>query len=259
MAEFTSYAPGTPCWVDLASRDVEAAAGFYAGLFGWEIQELGPDAGGYRMASKNGKLAAGLGPVMNEGQPAAWSTYICVADADAAVASASQAGAQVAMQPMDVFEAGRMAVLTDPTGAFVSLWQPRTHIGAGLANEPGAFSWNELDTRDTAAAEAFYSAVFGWTPHKLDMGGMAYTEWQLDGRPIGGMTAMPPQVPPAVPSFWLVYFAVEDCDAAVDTVKAGGGSVAMGPMDLPVGRLAVVADAEGAPFAVIKLAAGPAS
>jgi predicted enzyme related to lactoylglutathione lyase len=232
MAEFTSYAPGTPCWVDLAASDPDAASAFYTSLFGWEVQDLGPDAGGYRMALKDGKLVAGLGPLVGEGQPPAWSTYVSVEDVDATLAKATAAGAQVIAPAMDVMQAGQ-------------------HIGAQLANEPGSFTWNELNTRDTEAAIAFYTAVFGWRAETNDMGGMAYTEWKLDDRSIAGMMPMPEQVPAQVPAHWLAYFSVEDCDAAVDAINLDGGKVIVGPMDVPPGRFAVASDPQGAVFAVI--------
>ncbi|HYA68998.1 MAG TPA: VOC family protein, partial [Acidimicrobiales bacterium] len=206
MAEFTHYAPGTPCWVELSSADVENSRAFYSGLFGWEAGESAPDTGGYFMFLKGGKNVAGCMPIMMEGQPTAWQTYVAVDDADATADKIKKAGGTVFVEPMDVLDVGRMVVFADPGGAALGLWQPRAHIGADLANEPGAFTWNELQTRDTAGAEAFYSEVFGWGAETSANGAMAYTEWKVGERSVAGMMDMPAEVPPETGAYWLVYF-----------------------------------------------------
>ncbi len=153
---------------------------------------------------------------MMEGQPTAWTTYVSVADADAAVAKAKEAGAaMVFVEPMDVMDVGRMAVFADPTGAVIAVWQPKAHKGAGIVGEPGTLCWNELASRDTAAASAFYRSVFGWDAASTDIGDMQYFEWKLGDNTVGGMMPMAAEVPAEVPSYWLAYFAVADCDAAV--------------------------------------------
>lgn len=251
MAEFTEYAPGTPAWIDLSSPDVEASKAFYGSLFGWDVEDMGPDAGGYCMFKLRGRYVAGLGPLQSEGHPPAWGTYVSVADADDTIAKVKQAGGTVVLEPTDVFDAGRMAIFADPTGAFLSVWQPKNHIGAQIANEPGSFGWNELNTRDPNAAKAFYRAVFGWEPVDHAMGPTTYTEWKSGGRSVAGMLDMNPNVPAEVPPHWLVYFGVEDADAAVAAVQSKGGSLFVGPIDIPQGRFAVVSDPQGAVFAVI--------
>jgi predicted enzyme related to lactoylglutathione lyase len=158
------------------------------------------------------------------------------------------------MEPMQVFEEGSLAVFQDPAGAFIGVWQAGDHTGAELANEPGAFTWNELATRDVEAAKAFYTRVFGWEAQTNDMGGMQYTEFKVDGRSIAGMLPMGEQFPPGVPPHWLVYFAVADCDASVARVQELGGSVFAPPMDMPIGRFSVVADPQDAVFAVFQAA-----
>lgn len=257
MSERTSYVPGTPSWVDLGTPDVDAAAEFYTGLFGWEVPptEDVEQTGGYRRATKGGADVAGMMPLMQEGQPPAWSTYISVEDADATAAAVKEAGGAVYAEPMDVMDLGRMAIFADPSGAVFGIWQPGTFPGAGRVNEPGAVSWNELNTRDPDGAKAFYGAVFGWSFDDHDMGEMGtYTEWKLGEDPIGGMMDMRGRVPDEVPAHWLVYFAVADTDAAVEKVKELGGGVAFGPIDIPAGRFAVIHDPWGAMFTVIKLA-----
>lgn len=256
MSERTSYEPGVPCWVDLGTPDLDAAAQFYSGLFGWEAPEREDSAefGGYRRATKDGTDVAGMMPLMEEGQPPAWTSYVSVADADATAAAVEEAGGTVFAVPMDVMDLGRMAIFADPTGAVFGIWQPGTFPGAGLVNEPGALTWNELNTRDPDAAKAFYGAVFGWTFEDHDMGDMGtYTEWKLGEDSIGGMMDMRGRVPDEVPANWLAYFAVESTDAALETLKGSGGNVAFGPIDIPAGRFAVVSDPFGAVFAVIQM------
>jgi predicted enzyme related to lactoylglutathione lyase len=256
MSERTSYTPGTPCWVELGTPDIDAAAAFYGDLFGWEIPELPNSAelGGYRRAKKDGKDVAGVAPLMQEGQPPAWSTYVAVTDAAATVATIGEAGGQVIVEPMDVVGLGTMAVFTDPTGAVCGIWQPGTFAGAELVNEPGAQSWNELGTRDPDAAKAFYGAVFGWGTREHEMGEMGtYTEWLVGEDSVGGMMDVSGRLPDEIPAHWLVYFAVENTDAAVETVKSAGGGVSFGPIDIPAGRFAIVTDPHGAAFAVIQM------
>jgi len=252
MAEFIEYEPGTPSWVDVSTSDLGASGAFYSKLFGWEAEDQGADAGHYTMFRMRGLNVAGMGQRMDENQPPAWTTYVTVRDADATVAKVREAGGAVFMEPMDVLDVGRMAVLADPTGAVFALWQPRAHQGAQLANEPDTFCWNELNTRDTAAAIPFYEAVFGWTAETNQMGPMTYTEWKVDGRTVAGMMDMPPDVPAEVPAHWLVYFAVSDCDATVANATSLGATTFMPPTDIPPGRFAVLGDPQGAVFAVIK-------
>jgi predicted enzyme related to lactoylglutathione lyase len=256
MSERSSYAPGTPCWVDRGTPDLDAAEKFYGPLLGWEIPELPNSAemGGYRRAKKGGKDVAGAMPLMQEGQPPAWSTYVAVADADATAAAVKDAGGSVISEPMDVMELGRMAIFADPTGAVFGIWQPGTFAGAELVNEPGALAWNELGTRDPGAAKAFYAAVFGWGFRDNDMGEMGtYTEWLNGDDSIGGMMDVSGRLPDEIPAHWLVYFAVDDADAAVETVKSSGGGVSFGPIDIPAGRFAIATDPWGAAFAVIQM------
>jgi predicted enzyme related to lactoylglutathione lyase len=246
MTERTSYEPGTPSWVDLATSDPAAAKEFYGGLFGWEAVDAGSveETGGYAMFTLRGKQVAGIGPLMDPDQPQVWSTYISTDDADAAVARARDAGGQVVVEPMDVMDAGRMAFVAHPAGGFVGLWQPGRHIGAQLVNEPGALTWNQLHTRDQPGAGAFYSAVFGW---KLDQ-----TVFNLGERPIAGIMGVPPGTPDEVPAFWMTVFAVADCDESAAKAADLGGTVVSPPSDLEgIGRFAVLTDPQGVYFSII--------
>ena len=247
------HPPGTPTWVDLATPDVDAAIAFYGELFGWSAPAPAEGGGGYRMFEQDAKVVAGVGPIMGPGQPTAWTSYVSVADADATVAAARAAGGMVLLEPMDVMEAGRMAVVADPVGAALGLWQPGRHGGAELFNEPVSLAWNELNTRDVEAPKPFYRAVFGWEAETVPQGDHVYTSWQLDGRPVGGMVELPSQAPAEVPSHWLAYFAVNDPDATAERATAAGGRLVFGPMEIPAGRFAVLADPQGATFGIFRM------
>jgi predicted enzyme related to lactoylglutathione lyase len=256
MSERTSYAPGTPNWVDLATPDIDKAAAFYEALLGWEAGEMPNSAemGGYRRASHSGADVAGMMPLMQEGQPTAWSMYVSVEDADATAAKVKENGGQVLAEPMDVMDLGRMAVFMDSTGAAFGIWQPGTFAGAAKVNEPGGIAWNELGTRDVAGAKQFYGAVFGWDFEEEDMGEMGtYTTIKAGGETVAGMADITGRVPDEVPNHWMNYFAVEDADAAVEQIKSSGGEVGFGPIDIPPGRFAIATDPLGAAFAVIKM------
>jgi predicted enzyme related to lactoylglutathione lyase len=239
--------------VDHATKDLASSNEFYSSLFGWVADDQGEDMGHYTLFKHDGRDAAGNMAVMADGQPCVWMSYISVNDADATLDVATSAGATVLVGPMDVSDIGRMAIVADPTGAAVGIWQPKTFIGAQVANEPGSLAWNELNTRDVAAAKAFYTTVFGWTAEDSDMGGMAYTEWKLGDRTVGGMMAMAEMVPAEVPAHWLAYFAVADTDATVAAATEAGATLLVAPMDIPAGRFAVLSDPEGAAFGVIRL------
>ena len=254
MSERRSYEPGTPSWVDLSSPDPDASAQFYAGLFGWEVRSAGPveETGGYAMFTLRGKQVAGVGPIMQEGQPPAWSTYVATDDADATAERAASAGASVIVAPMDVVDAGRMAVFAHPAAGVLGVWQAGRHTGAELVDEPGTLNWNELQTRDVDGAKAFGAAVFGWEPDDQEFGGTTYTVFNVAGTGVAGAMHMPTGVPEGTPAFWLAYFTVADCDESVARAQELGGNVLGPPHELEgVGRFAIVADPHGATFGVI--------
>lgn len=254
MTDTPTYAPGTPSWVDLGTSDVEGAKAFYSALFGWEAFTFpDPAAGGYGMFLLNGKQVAGVGPLTNRDQPSAWSTYIATDDANSTADAVRQAGGRVVVEPMDVFDAGRMAVLQDPTGAHFCAWQAGTHTGAEVVNQTGSFAWNELYTRDLETAKAFYNSVFGWEAdtHPMGEGGTMYTEWKLNDRTIGGAMDMNTlEIPSDVPPHWLTYFVVDDCDASVAKAQELGATVVVPTMDIEPGRFSILFDPQGAVFAV---------
>lgn len=253
LSEVQTYAPGVPSWIDLSSPDLDRTRDFYSRLFGWEAFTVpDPDAGGYGFFLKDGKQVAGYGPVQSPEQPSAWSTYISTDDANAVAEKVRSAGGQVIAGPFDVMGQGTMAVFTDPSGAFISVWQGGEHQGAQVMNEPNSFAWTELNTRDVDAARAFYTAVFGWGSTTNTFGEGSYTEWKVDDRSVAGMMEMPPQVPPSVPPHWLVYIAVTDADATVARTQELGGQVLVPPIDIEIGRFAVSTDPLGAAFGVMQ-------
>lgn len=190
MPEMTDYAPGTPIWVDVATTDLRGARDFYRALFGWESEDGPEEFGGYTMFTRGGKMVAGVGPVMGEGQPVVWSTYLAVDDADKTTEQVTSAGGQVLVAPMTIPGAGRMAVYADPTGAAIGAWQPAEHKGFELVNEPGSVVWNELATRDVEAANAFYRDAFGLDPQASEFD-PSYLTLHAGGRPAGGLMPMP--------------------------------------------------------------------
>ncbi len=247
--EATEHAPGTPSWVDLATSDADAAEAFYTTLFGWTSEDQGEEAGHYRMLRKGGMDVAALYAVGPEQGPPRWNTYVTVDDVDAAAGRVEPAGGTVIAPPFDVMDAGRMAVVSDPAGAIVALWESRGHAGARLVNEPGALGWSELITGDRERAAAFYAAVIGWSSRTNPMGPMTYTEFMRGERAIAGMMELAGVTPQ-----WNVYFAVEDADATILAATGLGASVLQPAMELPdVGRFATLADPQGAAFSVVQL------
>ncbi|GLV79467.1 VOC family protein [Streptomyces hygroscopicus] len=254
MPEVTSYQPGTPCWIDLMVPDQRAALDFYAGLFGWEAEIGPPETGGYAMCTLRGKPVAGVMSAAAMGDetppPTVWTTYFCSADAQATSEAVSRAGGTVLLPVMDVMDLGRMLVAADPLGAVFGVWQPLAFPGVGLANEPGTLIWNELNTTDREAASAFYAEALGLESTPVgDAAG--YFELSVDGRTVGGLQPLREGLPPEVPPHWLVYFAVEKADRSTAKVSAEGGTVLRPPYDMVAGRMAVVRDPQGAPFALI--------
>jgi predicted enzyme related to lactoylglutathione lyase len=273
MTETTNHTPGTFCWVDLATTDTTAAKVFYSAVLGWTATDVPTDMGPpYTMFALGDQGVCGAYPLPPGSDHPHWLSYVGVADLDATVAQAQRLGAQVAMPPMDVMEEGRLAVIRDPTGAHLGLWQPRRHLGSALCNAPGAPSWRELQTRDLEGAAAFYQSLFGWTVkpfegYAKEAGG--YGIFVLDGQEVGGMMAIGADwghdgstdgSPDGtkVPPNWSTYFGVADCDAAVAAAQGAGGRLLAPVMEIAgVGRFAFLQDPQGAVFAVIAFVGMP--
>jgi predicted enzyme related to lactoylglutathione lyase len=248
------FEAGTPAWVDLGSSDPAGAKHFYGGLFGWVAEEQGGDPNGYAIFHLRDFAVAGVGPLSRQGQASAWMTYISVDDADETAAKVKAAGGRVFVGPMDAIEAGRFAVVGDTSGATFGLWQPKSHEGADIVGEPGSMCWHELNTRYTIVAASFYGAVFGWEAQEIPIDQhVSYTEWLVGDKSVCGMMPISDTAQGIVSPQWLVHFAVADCDQSFALAKSLGASAYVEPTDVPPGRLAVLADPQGALFAVIQL------
>ncbi len=246
-------APGFPNWVDIGTSDPEATTAFYTGLFGWRANvSTDPRYGGYTLFTLDDEPVAGAGPLIEAGQPVAWNSYFATVDADATARRVESAGGKVLSAPFDVGDQGRMAVFLDPAGASFGVWQGADLPSAGLLDAPGALTWNELTTRDVEGALAFYDAVFGWAGRDRPLDGVPYLVWQKDGQLVGGMMPMVGDVWPAdLPPHWMVYFAVDDCDATAARAAHLGGTVCVPPTTIPMGRFAVLNDPQGAVFSIL--------
>jgi len=256
MSQMSEYQPGTFNWIDLMTTDAAAAKSFYGDLFGWSFEDIPvPDGSPYTIARLRDEEVAGLfqqGPDM-AGIPPHWTSYVAVEDVGASTQKAAALGGAVIREPFDVMEAGRMAVIGDPSGAAFALWQAGQHCGAGLVNEPGALCWNELLTSNADAARDFYMQLFGWSAELDSDGPHDYTFFKNGDRPAAGMMPIAADMGD-IPSHWNVYFAVEDCDATLAKADELGGSTIVPPTDIPeIGRFAVLSDSQNAAFSVIAL------
>jgi predicted enzyme related to lactoylglutathione lyase len=273
MPERDGYIPGVPCWVDVSEPDPDAALDFYAGLFGWEFEDVMPPGskGKYFIARLHGGDVAAVGSIPESAPATAmWDTYILVDSADETASRVRDAGGRVVREPFDVMDAGRTAVLTDPEGAAFCVWEAKGHKGARVVNEHGALNFNGLNTRDVDGAKSFYGSVFGWKTLRLEGG---FEAWALPGygdylerddpdlrkrvAEVGGPTGFEDVVAsinpiaddqPDTPAHWSVTFGVTDADATAAKAAELGGTVILPPFDAPWVRMAVIADPQGATF-----------
>jgi predicted enzyme related to lactoylglutathione lyase len=245
-----------PVWLDLSSSDPAGSRDFYSRLFGWQV-EVNPDPlyGGYAVAKLGGKDVAGIGPKMMEQAPTAWSIYLGTRDADALAQKVKAAGGAVIVDPMQVGEQGRMVVFQDPSGAFISAWQPAA-MGGMVIGGAGTFGWPELNARGIDKDLAFYKAAFGWSGKTVPMGeGQPdYTEFWLGEERIAGGMEMNPMIPPQVPSYWMAYFTSDNVDSSFKKAIDLGATEMVSPIDFPGGRFAIVTDPQGALFGLLKMA-----
>jgi len=241
---------GVPCWAELTVPDVGAAKRFYTEVLGWSYRSTDIEFGGYTIAETRGAAAAGIGP-LPRGAPAAWTLYLAGDDVDKIATATPNHGGRVLMPPHDVGTLGRTFIAADPTGARFGVWQAGTHIGACVVNEPGALTWEDLRSPEPDAARAFYSGVFGHRTEPLADGGPDYHLFALPGDdvPLGGMGGLTNAQDPA---HWLVYFAVADAELAVDAAERAGGQVLDRDFDSVYGRMARLADPDGALFYVLE-------
>jgi predicted enzyme related to lactoylglutathione lyase len=253
MGERTKYTPGTFSWADVSTTDQTAAKEFYSALFGWEAEDLPVGDGvSYSMMRLDGKNVAAISPQPQQqreaGVPPLWNSYVTVESADDAAAKAGELGATVHAPPFDVMDAGRMAVIQDPQGAFFMVWEARENIGAGLVNGPGRLSWNELSSPDVDGSAKFYGDLFGWEPQEFEGMAQRYVVIQNDGRSNGGIRERASDEP--APPHWLVYFGIDDIDAGLAKVEELGGTKLAGPIDIGIAKIGIVQDPQGAAFAL---------
>lgn len=257
MPHIDHHPPGAFCWFELATDDQNAAKSFYGSLFGWSVNDvaMGPNDfySMFQLEGRDTGAACTLRPEQrSQGVPPHWMIYIAVASADDAARRASELGGKVLAPPFDVFDVGRMAVLQDPTGAIFSVWQAKKNQGTGITGVEGTFCWADLVTSDPSRASQFYSGLFGWEIMAGEHDPSGYLHIKNGEDFIGGI---PPakSLPPSAPPHWMIYFAVSDCDASVAKAKKLGATLHVPPMTLEnVGRFAVIADPQGASFAIFK-------
>lgn len=249
--------PGAPCWIDLMTSDPGDAARFYSGLFGWQLAIGGEETGYSTTATIDGLPVAGLSGVpAPSGVPTTWTLSFATFDLDASMAAVRENGGRVTMGPLDIMAEGRMAVAADPTGAVFGLWQPGRRTGMKIIEEPGTMAWCEVNTPDARRDRDFYAAVLGHRHAPLPDrdGGFDYRTFSVgdDDRMWGGVLPMEGDQWAGIPPHWMIYFAVDDTDAAAASVTELGGSIVVEPFDSPYGRIAVVMDPQGAVLSIMK-------
>ena len=250
MSLVTSNQPdGTPTWIDLGIPDLDAAMRFYGALFGWEFDVGSAETGHYTMCLLEGRRVAAL---MANPDPAAtafwWNMYFATSDCERALERITSAGGSLVMEPMDVMEQGRMAMVRDTVGAQFGLWQGHAFVGCEVVNEPGSLVRNDLVTPDAATARDFYASVFDFTLDRNDdLPDFDFTFLRrADGHEIGGIFGDPS----ATASSWATTFEVADTDVVAQRAVAEGGT-ATEPSNMVYGRIATVTDPFGAEFSVI--------
>ena len=262
MPEVTAHAPGAPSWAELSTTDEAGALAFYSALFGWadDPQEMGPDWY-YHVQKLNGLEAASIygqgEEERSQNVPPHWNIYFTVNNVDDSMAAVTRHGGSVVFGPMDVFEAGRMAMCQDPQGAHFAIWQAKQHIGCRVKGETGAMCWNELLTTDRVAAVGFYQAALGIEPGEV-MGPQQYAMLRAGGAEVAGVMQITPDMG-EFPPHWSVYFGVDDVDATVAQAQSLGATVYVPGTDIvpeegqpAIGRFATLADPQGAPFSVFQ-------
>jgi predicted enzyme related to lactoylglutathione lyase len=248
----TKHSAGEPAWFDLATPDLAVAKAFYHQLFGWEYVQVGSDEMPYQYAQSQERNAAGIAPIRppDSPQPSAWTVFFASDDAAADAARVQALGGQVIARPMTIGESGIMAVCADPTGPTFGLWQTINHIGFGVENEHGAAAWCEVNTWDATAARAFYGQLLNATPQTME-GADYYFVMQRGEAMLCGVLQMDHQWE-GIPPHWMVYFGVDNTDAAIERAVAAGGKVQVPAFEMAYGRMAVLSDPAGAKFSIVQ-------
>ena len=257
MPPVDEHLPGEFCWLELATTDQNGARDFYENLFGWRVRDdemgLGKAYGLFQLDGRDVAGGVRLRPdELSQGIPAHWKLYIAVDDTDAAAEKAAGLGGSVIKPAFDLPNVGRMAVIRDPTGAAFSIFQAKRHAGSGITREPGSMCRADLITRDRERATEFYSGLFGWHMSAAENDTSGYLQIKHGKKFLGGMPH-PRHQGSNSPPHWLTYFQVADVDESAEKVRASGGRIWGPPMTVEgAGRMAIVADPQGAAFALIK-------
>jgi len=246
------HAPGTPCWVSLMVHGMAATQDFYGELFGWEFQPGPQQLGPYVRALLDGYEVAGIGQLPPDRHlPIAWTPYLASDDVDATAETVRHCGGTVGVGPLDAAEAGRMAIVSDPMGAVFGIWQAAAHLGTGLTGVPGTPAWNELLTYDSTSVAKFYQAVFGYEEEPVVSADFDYVTLNVENHPVAGIHGVGNALPRDRGPHWMTYFEVVDVDTATTHVTHLGGHILRPAANTALGRMATVADPEGAMFSVV--------
>ena len=248
---------GEFCWIDLNAHDLAAATEWYGKIFGWTHQVMETPGGGppYAFFMHGQNVVGGIGEMSPEmkaqGIPPMWNSYVASEDCTATEARVKELGGTVTVPTIEIPGHGKLAFFLDPEGASFAAWQ---NVGDGpgvQVTDPVSLSWNELMTRDTSKAADFYGKLYGWDFAAMPMGDVEYVMIKNGGADAGGMMPMQGPMFDGIPAHWMVYFAVEDCDAAAATIAEAGGEIRVPPTQIPVGKFACAADPQGAGFSII--------
>ncbi|MFE0102586.1 VOC family protein [Streptomyces sp. NPDC059009] len=252
-ADTVRHTPGTPCWVSLMAHGLDATQEFYGSLFGWEFQPGPEQLGPYVRAMLDGHEVAGIGQLPPDHHlPIAWTPYLASDDVDVTAEAVRHCGGTIGVGPLDAGDAGRMAIASDPSGAVFGIWQAAEHVGTAVFGEPGAPAWNELLTRETATVGKFYQAVFGYEEEAVVSADFDYLTLRVQGRPVASVHGVGQALPRDRGAHWMTYFEVADVDEAVERVTELGGHVLKPARVGTHGRVATVADPEGAAFTLVR-------
>ncbi len=244
-----SIIAGAPTWVDLGTSNLEGARDFYGRIFGWTCQDTGEEFGHYQNCLKDGSMIAGMNKSDGSMGPDGWTVYLASLDIDSTLEAVESSGGSVLMPSMKVGDFGTMAMVTDPSGATVGIWQAGEHRGFGLKDEPGAPTWFELTAKNYDATVDFYRSAFGWQTKALtEYPEMNYTVLVDGDTQLAGIMDASQMSPEPDRSSWSVYFGVSDVDSTISTAVENGGRLVEEPKDTPYGRLAGLADPTGALF-----------
>ncbi len=255
MARIDHYEPGSFCWGELATTDPESAKTFYSEMFGWTPNDSPTPNGVYTLFRSDGNEAGAMFKAP-PGVSTNWTLYFAVASAEDSAAKVAPLGGKLINGPFDVMGMGSMAVVQDPQGAVFCLWEAKSTIGATHGGPLNQLVWPELHTPDPAAAVAFYSGLFGWqTKPESGSETAQYIEIVNRGRSMAGIMPMRGDEWKGVPPHWMPYVTVADCDAQAAKARELGAVVCVPPTDIPMtGRFAVITDAQGATFSIIRMA-----